>query len=62
MTTSTSNGLSNAQQAYLMLAAFLLPSLGAWLTLGAPDTHTAFAMLGASFVSGIIAFIKEYQG
>lgn len=45
-----------------MLAAFLLPSLGAWLTLGAPDTHTAFAMLGASFVSGIIAFIKEYQG
>jgi hypothetical protein len=54
--------LSDLQQAFLMFAAFVLPPIATWFGLGAPTDHSAIAVLGASFIGGIIAFLKEFGG
>lgn len=55
-------GLTDSQQAYLMLLVFVLPSVSAWLALGAPIDKTALALLGSSILSGFLAFLKEKLG
>ena len=55
-------GLSNTQQALLMLFTFMLPPVIAWLGLGMPMDKTALGILGSSILSGVLAFIKELLG
>jgi len=55
-------GLTDTQQAELTLVAFVLVPIAAWLSLGAPTTHTALAALGASIIIGVLLFFKEYLG
>lgn len=56
------NGLTDTQQAILMLVAFVLVPIIAWLSIGAPTTHIALAALCASILAGFVLFIKEYYG
>ena len=55
-------GLSDRTQAELMLLAFLLPAVIAWVGLGFPTDKTSIALLGSSLLGGIIAFIKDALG
>jgi len=55
-------GLSNQQQAYFMLAIFILPAVIAWLSNGAPLDKTALSLLAAAIFSGILGYIKEALG
>jgi hypothetical protein len=54
--------LSDQQQAALMFLAFVLPSLAAWFGIGSPTDHASLALLGSSFIGGVIAYIKESLG
>jgi len=63
------SGLSNTQQAFLMLAAFLIPvltSVSAWATLGMPTDRAALGTLVAAVLgnitAGLIVFSKEIAG
>jgi hypothetical protein len=56
------SGFSDTLQAYLMLATFLIPAVGAWLGLGAPTDRIALGVLAAAVSAGILVFIKEYIG
>ena len=40
------NGLTNTQQAIIMLIAFLLPPIGVWMGLGFPVDRVALGILG----------------
>ena len=52
--------LTDKQQAYLMLLAFVLPAFIVWLTNGKPiSDETSLRFLAAAVLSGILAFIKE---
>ena len=55
-------GLSNRQQALLMLFVFLLPPVITWLAMGFPTDRVTLGILGAAVLSGILAFIKELLG
>lgn len=55
-------GLTNQQQAWIMLAAFLLPPLITWTALGFPTGRSELGILIAAMLSGILAFIKEISG
>lgn len=55
-------GLSNQQQAYFMLAIFILPAVIAYLSNGAPTDRAALSLLAAAIFSGILAYIKEALG
>jgi len=54
--------LTNLEQAVLMLVAFVLPAVTAWLANGAPTDHTSVSLMTAAILSGVLAFIKEYLG
>jgi hypothetical protein len=54
--------LSDQQQAYLMLAVFVLPAVIAWLANGAPTDRTTLSILGGAILSGVLAYIKEALG
>jgi hypothetical protein len=56
------NGLTNRQQAFLMLLVFLLPSFGTWAALGYPTETASLGILGSATISGILAFVKELLG
>lgn len=56
------NGLTDLQQAILMLFVFILPSLIAWCALGMPTDRVAVGLLLANILSGILAFCKEMLG
>jgi hypothetical protein len=45
-----------------MFLAFVLPSVVAWISLGFPVDKTSLALLGSSFIGGIISYIKEALG
>jgi len=45
-----------------MLAVFILPALIVWLSAGASTDHTQLAFLGASILSGLLAYVKETLG
>ncbi len=62
MATITFTGLTNSQQAVLMMLAFILGPVAVWFGLGAPTDHQALALLGAGMISGVLAFIKEILG
>lgn len=55
-------GLSDKQQAYLMLVAFILVPLGTWFGLGFPTDKSALGLLASNIVTGIVMFIKEWAG
>lgn len=55
-------GLSNTQQAIVMLLVFLLPSLITWSALGYPTNRESLGILGSALLSGILAFLKEILG
>ena len=55
-------GLSNQQQAFFMLAVFLLPAVIAFLSNGAPTDKASLSLLAAAIFSGILAYIKEALG
>ena len=54
--------LSDREQAYLMLAIFILPALIVWFNNGIPTDKTSLGLVGASIFSGILAFMKELLG
>ena len=56
------NGLSDTNQALLMLVAFVLVPVGTWAGLGFPTDKMALGTLTSSIIAGIILFIKEYAG
>jgi len=55
-------GLTNSQQAYLMLAAFFLPILITWTANGAPMDRTSVSLVCSGLLGGFLAFIKELLG
>jgi len=56
------NGLTNTQQALLVVVGFVLTPIGVWMTIGFPMSHSALGVLGGSIIAGIILAIKEYIG
>jgi uncharacterized membrane protein YqaE (UPF0057 family) len=46
----------------IKLAIAILVPLGVWLGLGAPVTHDALAILGASIVGSVVAFLQGIIG
>jgi hypothetical protein len=57
-----SMGLSNTQQALLMLAAFLIPVLITWTANGTPTDRTSVSLVISGLLGGFLAFIKELLG
>jgi hypothetical protein len=57
-----SMGLSNTQQALLMLAAFFLPILITWTANGTPTDRTSVSLVISGLLGGFLAFIKEMLG
>lgn len=55
-------GLSNKQQAYLMLVAFVLMPISVWAGNGLPTDRASVGLLVSSICSGIVLFIKEMLG
>jgi hypothetical protein len=55
-------GLTNRQQALLMLLVFILPSLITWSALGFPTGRAELGILASAILSGILAFVKELLG
>lgn len=57
-----SMGLSNKQQALLMLSAFLIPVLITWTANGTPTDKTSVSLVISGLLGGFLAFIKELLG
>lgn len=55
-------GLSNREQAVLMLLVFLLPPLITWTGLGFPTDRNSLGLLASAMLSGVLVFIKEILG
>lgn len=55
-------GLTNWQQALLMLAVFILPALITWTALGFPVGRAELGILASALLSGVLVFIKELLG
>ena len=55
-------GLSNKQQALLMLSAFLIPVLITWTANGAPTDKVSVSLVVSGLLGGFLAFIKELLG
>jgi hypothetical protein len=56
------SGLSNGQQAILMLLVFILPVWVAWTANGSPTDRTSLSLVFSGSLGGILAFIKEILG
>jgi len=55
-------GLTDRQQALIMLLVFILPSLITWSALGFPIGRNELGILASSILSGILVFMKELLG
>lgn len=55
-------GLSDRDQAILMLGVWILPPIITWAGLGYPTERVALGILGSAIGSGILNFIKEILG
>lgn len=55
-------GLSNREQAILMLLVFLLPPIITWAGLGMPTDRISMGLLLSAILSGVLVFIKEILG
>jgi len=55
-------GLSNKQQALLMLSAFLIPVLITWTANGTPTDKVSVSLVISGLLGGFLAFIKELLG
>lgn len=55
-------GLTDSQQSYLMLVAFVLVPVGTWAGLGFPTDKAALGLLTSNIIAGIVLFIKERLG
>jgi hypothetical protein len=55
-------GLTDSQQSYFMLLAFILVPVGAWAGLGFPTDKTALGLLASNIITGIVMFVKERLG
>lgn len=55
-------GLSNQQQAFLMVLVFVLPPIITWCALGFPTGRAELGILMSAILSGILAFVKEILG
>lgn len=58
----TMKGLTDKQQAFIMLLVFILPALITWCALGMPTDKASLGLLFASILSGVLAFCKELLG
>lgn len=55
-------GLTDRQQAVVMLVAFVLPAFSVWSALGFPTDRMALGLLTSNVITGIIAALKEVWG
>ena len=55
-------GLTDKEQAFLMLFVFILPAIGVWAGLGFPTSREALGILASAIISGILVFLKEMLG
>lgn len=55
-------GLSNREQAFLMLFVFILPPIITWCGLGMPSDRSSIGILLSAMLSGVLAFTKELLG
>ena len=55
-------GLSDQQQAILMLLVFILPPIIAWAALGMPTDKASLGILLSAILSGVLALVKELLG
>jgi len=55
-------GLTDKQQAVVMAAVFIIPSVATWMGLGFPTDRVALGILGSSVLSGFLAMCKELLG
>lgn len=55
-------GLSNQQQAFLMVLVFVLPPIITWSALGFPTGRAELGILASAILSGVLAFVKEILG
>lgn len=56
------DGLTDKQQALLMLFVFILVPVGTWAGLGFPLDRTAVGLLASDIIAGVILGIKEALG
>ncbi len=56
------SGLTDKQQALLVVVAFILAPIGIWMGLGFPTDRAAIGLLSSNIISGIILAIKEVFG
>jgi len=55
-------GLSDREQALLLMLTFILPPLITWAALGMPTDKVSLGILLSAVLSGILAFVKELLG
>lgn len=55
-------GLTDQQQALLMLFVFTLPPVITWTAMGFPVGRAELGILASSILSGVLAFVKELLG
>jgi len=55
-------GLSDKEQAALMLLVFILPVLITWTANGMPMDKASISLVISGMLSGILVFIKEILG
>jgi len=55
-------GLSNREQALLMLLVFIIPPIITWAALGMPTDRLAIGILVSAILSGVLVFLKEILG
>ncbi len=55
-------GLSDKEQAALMMLVFVLPPIITWCGLGMPTDRGSLGLLLSSILSGILVFVKEILG
>lgn len=55
-------GLTNRQQALLMLVAFVLTPVSIWSGSGMPTDRVSIGLLISNVCTGIILFVKEMLG
>lgn len=56
------DGLTDKQQAMLMLLVFILVPFGTWTGLGFPTDKAALGLLASNLIAGLVLAVKEMLG